>query len=254
MINYGYGNCIISIEGDSNIYPVVPYFEGIELEKNVGYFRNGYVYIYRGDISRQKNHKNGIFTDKKGNVFFVLDPDESDKYSFDKIKDDSIQSILKQASIDPNVKRKVMRQITNSSDLYLPTLDPNDDFLKHLVKLILHEKKIDIKQFKHKFTKSHGITNIKAALETKTSPDGKKGSLTVNNLLKWMELLDMDIEVIFKDSEESEMPCGKEFRYTSQDGYSTKWAEGFEHMENEIYENNCDDYDYDDGGMEYEDE
>ena len=54
MSNYGYGNCIISIEGDSNIYSVIPYYEGIELEKNVGYFRNGYVYIYRGDISRQK--------------------------------------------------------------------------------------------------------------------------------------------------------------------------------------------------------
>ena len=249
MSNYGYGNCIISIEGDSNIYSVIPYYEGIELEKNVGYFRNGYVYIYRGDISRQKKYKNGIFTDKKGNTFFVLDPGESDKYAFDKIKDDSIQSIIKQATnIDPKLKRKIMRQITDSSDLYLPELNPNDDFLKHLVKLILHEKKIDIKQFKHKFTKSHGITNIKAALETKTSPDGKKGSLTVNNLLKWMELLDMDIEVIFRDSDESEMPCGKEFRYSSQDGYSTKWAEGYSYMDEEMIDDN------DDGGTENEDE
>lgn len=249
MSNYGYGNCIISIEEDSNIYSVIPYYEGIELEKNVGYFRNGYVYIYRGDISRQKKYKNGIFTDKKGNIFFVLDPEESDKYAFDKIKDDSIQSIIKQATnIDPKLKRKIMRQITDSSDLYLPELNPNDDFLKHLVKLILHEKKIDIKQFKHKFTKSHGITNIKAALETKTSPDGKKGSLTVNNLLKWMELLDMDIEVIFRDSDESEMPCGKEFRYSSQDGYSTKWADGYSYMNEEMIDDN------DDGGIENEEE
>ena len=190
-----------------------------------------------------------IYLDKRSNTFFVLDPEESDKYAFDKIKDDSIQSIIKQATnIDPKLKRKIMRQITDSSDLYLPELNPNDDFLKHLVKLILHEKKIDIKQFKHKFTKSHGITNIKAALETKTSPDGKKGSLTVNNLLKWMELLDMDIEVIFRDSDESEMPCGKEFRYSSQDGYSTKWAEGYSYMDEEMIDDN------DDGGTENEDE
>ena len=129
-----------------------------------------------------------------------------------------------------------MREITQSSDIYLPELDPNDDFLKHLVKLILHEKKIDIKQFKHKFTKSHGITNIKAALETKTSPDGKKGSMTIANLQKWLELLDMDIEVIIKDSDESELPCGKRFKYTSQDGYDVKWEEGYEDLMEE--ENN----------------
>ena len=231
-MNYGYGNCVISIEGDENIYSVVPYYKGIVLEKNTGYLRDGYVYIYRGDISRQKKFKNGIFTDKKGNVYFSLDPEESNKYSFDNIKDDSIQSIIKQAEkIDPKLKRKIMKQITQSSDIYLPELDPNDDFMKHLIKLILHDKKIDIKQFKHKFTKSHGITNLKAALETKSSADGKKGSLTLSNMIKWMELLDMDIEVTFKDSEESELPSGKIFKYSSTNGYDVQWQEGFEDME-----------------------
>lgn len=236
-MNYGYGNCVICIEGDENIYSVIPYYKGITLEKNTGYLKDGFVYIYRGDISRQKKFKNGVFTDKKGNVFFALNDIEKSKYSFDNIKDDSIQSIIKQAEkIDPKLKRKIMRDITQSSDIYLPELDPNDDFLKHLVKLILHEKKIDIKQFKHKFTKSHGITNIKAALETKTSPDGKKGSMTIANLQKWLELLDMDIEVTIKDSEESELPCGKKFKYTSQNGYDVKWDEGYEDMEEEIEE------------------
>ena len=232
MMNDGYGNCVISIEGDENIYSVVPYYKGISLEKNTGYLKEGYVYIYRGDISRQKKFKNGIFTDKKGNVYFSLDPEESNKYSFDNIKDDSIQSIIKQAEkIDPKLKRKIMKQITQSSDIYLPELDPNDDFMKHLIKLILHDKKIDIKQFKHKFTKSHGITNLKAALETKSSADGKKGSLTLSNMIKWMELLDMDIEVTFKDSEESELPSGKIFKYSSTNGYDVQWQEGFEDME-----------------------
>ena len=233
-MNYCFGNCVISIEGDENIYQVLPYYEGIELEKNVGYLKDGYVYIYRGDISRQKKFKNGLFTDKKGNIKFALTELDKPKYAFENIKDDSIQSIIKQAEkIDPKLKRKIMREITNSSDIYLPELDPNDDFLKHLVKLILHEKKIDIKQFKHKFTKSHGITNIKAALETKTSPDGKKGSLTIGNLCRWMELLDMDIEVVFKDSEDSELPCGKLFKYSSENGYTTEWAEGYEYLKDE---------------------
>lgn len=233
-MNYCYGNCVICIEGDENIYSVVPYYKGIELEKNVGYLKDGYVYIYRGDISRQKKFKNGVFTDKKGNVRFALCEADKPKYAFENIKDDSIQSIIKQAEkIDARLKRKILREINQSSDIYLPEMDPNDDFLKHLIKVILHDKKIDIKQFKNKFTKSHSITNLKAALETKSTPDGKKGSLTIANMLKWMELLDMDIEVIFKDSEDSELPTGKEFRYSSQNGYSTEWAEGYEYLKDE---------------------
>ena len=243
-MNYAYGNCVISIEGDENIYSVIPYYKGIKLEKNTGYLRDGYIYIYRGDISRQKKFKNGIFTDKKGKVYFALDPDESNKYSFDNIKDDSIQSIIKQAEkVDPKLKRKIMKQITQSSDIYLPELDANDDFMKHLIKLILHDKKIDIKQFKHKFTKSHGITNLKAALETKSSADGKKGSLTLSNMIKWMELLDMDIEVIFKDSEESDLPSGKIFKYSSTDGYNVQWQEGFEEYEEDGMEGDEEDED-----------
>ena len=243
-MNYCYGNCVLSIEGDENIYIVKPYYEGIELEKNIGYLKDGYVYIYRGDIVKQKIYKSGIFSDKKGNVIFALPESEKYKFEFNNIKDDSIQSIVKQVEkIDPKLRRKIMSQLRRSSDTYIPEFDKNDDFLKHLVKLILHEKKIDLKQYKHKFPKSHGITNIKAALETKTSPDGKKGSLTVNNLIKWLEILDMDIEVTFKDSENSELPCGKIFKYTTEDGYNITTAEGFEYLDEEEENEDGEDYD-----------
>ena len=244
MLNYGYGNCVICIEGDENIYSVVPYYKGVTLEKNTGYLKDGFVYIYRGDISRQKKFKNGIFTDKKGNVFFALDPDESSKYAFENIKDDSIQSIIKQAEkVDPLLKRKIMKQITQSSDIYLPELDVNDDCFKHMVKLMLHDKKIDLKQFKDKFVKSHSLTNLKASLETKSSPDGKKGSLTYANLCRWLEILDMDMEIAFKDSENSEYPCGKVFKYDSNNGYTTEWVEGFEELEDEYTEGENEDED-----------
>ena len=244
MLNYGYGNCVICIEGDENIYSVVPYYKGVTLEKNTGYLKDGFVYIYRGDISRQKKFKNGIFTDKKGNVFFALDPDESNKYAFENIKDDSIQSIIKQAEkVDPLLKRKIMKQITQSSDIYLPELDVNDDCFKHMVKLMLHDKKIDLKQFKDKFVKSHSLTNLKASLETKSSPDGKKGSLTYANLCRWLEILDMDMEIAFKDSENSEYPCGKVFKYDSNNGYTTEWVEGFEELEDEYTEGENEDED-----------
>jgi len=57
----------------------------------------------------------------------------------------------------------------------------------------------------------------------------------------------MDIEITFKDSEESEYPCCKEFKYNSKDGYSVKWAEGCEDLEFEedVYNSEGEDEDED---------
>ena len=84
---------------------------------------------------------------------------------------------------------------------------------------MLIEKKISLKDYKDKFKKTHDITNIKASLDTKTSPDGKRGALTINNLLKWVDLLDMDILIEFKDNKNSLDPSKQIFRYDSTSGY-----------------------------------
>ena len=220
MGNYLYGNCVLSIEGDDTIYQVKPFNYEEELTKDVGYLKDGYVYIYRGDISKKRKYKSGLFTNDKNDYMFFLDDSEKELFAFDKIKDDSIVSIIRRANnINPKIQHKIMKDINKSTDIYVPELDENDDFLKHLVKLMLIEKKISFKDYKDKFKKTHDITNIKASLDTKTSPDGKRGALTINNLLKWVDLLDMDILIEFKDSKNSIDPSNKIFRYDSTTGY-----------------------------------
>ena len=220
MNNYYYGNCVLTIEGDENIYPVVPFDYTQPLVRNMGYLKDELVYIYRGDISRRRKFKSGLFTDVKGSVIFSMSPDEKELYSAENIRDDSIHSILLQANkVNPKIQNKIMKELRNSSDIYMPELDKNDDFLKHLVKLMLRDKKISLKDYKDKFKKSHDITNIKASLDTKTSPDGKRGALTINNLLKWLEILDMDISIEFKDNKHSLDTTNKIFKYSSEDGY-----------------------------------
>lgn len=234
MGNYLYGNCVLSIEGDENIYSVIPYKTGCALEKNVGYLKDGLVYIYRGDISRKKKFNSGIFTDKKGNVIFAMTDEDKGLFDFKNVSDDTIHSILDQAKkINPKLKKKIMKEINKSSDIYMPELDENDDFLKHLVKLIVREKKVDLKDHKDKFKRAHDASNLKASLEAKTSPDGKRGTLTVNNLLKWMEVLEMDIEVTFRDNPNSEEPCFKEFTYVGSEGYKVKNEEGYTETEDD---------------------
>lgn len=220
MSNYLYGNCVLSIEGDDTIYPIKPFNYEEKLNIDVGYLKDGYVYIYRGDISKKRKFKSGLFTNDNNEYMFFLDNDEKDLYAFDKIKDDSIASIIRRANnINPRLQHKIMKDINKSTDIYIPELDENDDFLKHLVKLMLIEKKISLKDYKDKFKKTHDITNIKASLDTKTSPDGKRGALTINNLLKWVDLLDMDILIEFKDNKNSLDPSNKIFRYDSTSGY-----------------------------------
>ena len=38
-MNYCYGNCVISIDGEENIYSVKPYFKNIDLDLNTGYLK-----------------------------------------------------------------------------------------------------------------------------------------------------------------------------------------------------------------------
>lgn len=237
MSNYYYGNCVLTIEGDENIYPVVPFDYTVELVRNTGYLKDGFIYIFRGDISRRKKFKSGLFTDAKGSIIFAMSPDEKELYSAENIRDDSIHSILLQANrINPKIQNKLMKEIRNSSDIYMPELDENDDFLKHLVKLMLRDKKISLKDYKDKFKKSHDITNIKASLDTKTSPDGKRGALTINNLLKWLEILDMDISIEFKDNKHSLDPTNKIFKYSSEDGYEVIDLASLSEEDNDDYD------------------
>lgn len=232
--NYLYGNCVISIEGDENIYSVLPYSTRAELVKNTGYLKDGLVYIYRGDISKKKKFTNGLFTDKKGNRMFAMGEDDKNHFTFENIQDDSIHSIVEQTKrINPKLKKKIMKEINKSSDIYSPEIDENDDFLKHLIKQIVLEKKIDLKDHRDKFKRVHDSSNLKASLEAKTSPDGKRGTLTINNLMKWMEVLDMDIEVIFKDSPTSEDPCFKQFKYSGTEGYSVSTEDGYSESDGE---------------------
>lgn len=235
--NYLYGNCVMSIEGDENIYSVLPYNKTVELVKNTGYLKDGLVYIYRGDISKKKKYSSGLFSDKKGNRMFAMSEEDKEKFSFENIQDDSIHAIVEQTKkINPKLKKKIMKEINKSSDIYTPEIDENDDFLKHLIKQIVLEKKVDLKDHKDKFKRAYDSTNLKAALNAKTSLDGKRGTLTINNLLKWMEVLEMDIEVTFKDLPGSEDPCFKQFKYSGTEGYQVIKEDGYEEDDEEDIE------------------
>lgn len=74
-----------------------------------------------------------------------------------------------------------------------PEIDPNDDFLKRIVKTVITEKHVNVKKYGTKVINGWQITNLINGLVGTT----KTGPLV---FLQWMELLDCDFKIIISDN------------------------------------------------------
>ena len=84
----------------------------------------------------------------------------------------------------------------NESNIFAPTINPEDDILKRAIKLTLQEMKIDLRAYKDRFRNEYDITNMKSAIN-------KPSNMTIKYLVKWCEILDLDlsVNVKFKDAD-----------------------------------------------------
>lgn len=155
--------------------------EGKKFEKDCGYVKDGHVFIYGGKI-KEKSEPGHFYKTGDGKYTFVksLSPDDN---TVDKIKD--IKKI-KEDICNPD-RMKDMGDIDNDvADLHVfaPAIKDGDDHLKKLVKLVLADMQIDLKQLRSKFSKEYDLTNLKASV-TKSAP------MTMKFFLRWLEVLDL---------------------------------------------------------------
>ena len=128
-----------------------------------------------------------------------IEPDEKykNKYSIDNINELSIDNIFK--AIDENIDNFVQPEdieiINNNSEIFRPSLKPDDDFLKYIVKKAILNKKINLKNYKDRFSNEYALNNMKSSLSKTTK-------MTVTNFVKWCEILGLDWEIVVKDSGE----------------------------------------------------
>ena len=52
----------------------------------------------------------------------------------------------------------------NESNVFAPTINPEDDILKRAIKMTLQEMKIDLRAYKDRFRNEYDITNMKSAI------------------------------------------------------------------------------------------
>lgn len=182
---------------DDDYHEVYIFNEDKKLKKGFGYIKGNYVYIYHGKVEKRdiKKMNPGIYKDKNGNYVFV-EPKEKDlpKYHVDNIIDLDMNSIFQQLKsneenfIDP----ERVEVINNNAEVFVPTINEDDDFLKYLVKVAIIQKKINLKNYRGKFSNQYQLNNLKSGLNKGTK-------MTVTNFKVWCEILGLKWQFILED-------------------------------------------------------
>lgn len=205
---------------DDNIHEVKMYNpnEKEDLVKGFGYIINDYVYVYKGKKKgTKKDLTMGIYKDELGK-YIIVDGDllEKRKYHIDNVVELDLNAMISYLNNnkDQFSSPEDVEVINNSTDVFAPKIDPDDDFLKQLVKQALQIKQVNLKNYKDKFSEGYALNNIKSALvkPTKTS---------VPAFMQWAELLGFGWEIkIFDNGTDNISPLESSIVYRSDEGIS----------------------------------
>lgn len=181
---------------DDGFYMVEVYTKNVKLKKDKVYIKGDYVYIYRGKIKSEKDIDGaGIYKLNNKVIFIKPKEKEKEKYSIDNINELTPSSIFDTVSenSDKFFQPDDIETINNNSDIFTPTIKPDDDFLKRIIKEAIIDKKVNLKNYKDRFPNEYALNNMKSGLNKSTK-------MTVTNFVKWAEVLGLDWKVIVDDS------------------------------------------------------
>ena len=181
---------------DDDYYTVEIYTKNTKLKKDKAYIKGDFVYLYRGKI-KDKGDISGPGIYKLNKEIIFIEPEGKDRklYDIDNVNELSPSSIFDKVSEDVSkfVQPSDIEIINNNSEIFTPTIRPEDDFLKYIVKKAILDKKINLKNYKDRFTNEYALNNMKSGLSKSTK-------MTVPNFIKWCEILGLDWEMIIKDN------------------------------------------------------
>lgn len=157
--------------------------------------KDGYIWIYCDSQPRNKDAYPYFWINKEGKMEFSEPSKLMNKaYSLENLQDLSLVSVIE--NTDPNEKlydEKEINDMNSSAAFYVPIINPNDDFLKKIVKNTIIQKGIDINRLKGKTDEKYILPNMKAALQNKTK-------MSVLYFIYWMNLLECNFEVTVQDN------------------------------------------------------
>jgi hypothetical protein len=138
----------------------------------------------------------GIYLNKNGEYEFI-EPDKNQRkqYHVDNLIELNLDKIFDELeSHEENfVLPEDIEVINNNAEVYVPTVKEDDDFLKVAIKRAIIDKKVNLKNYKSKFTNQYKLNNIKSSLNKETK-------MTVPNFMVWAEILGLNWKLIIGDA------------------------------------------------------
>ena len=153
-----------------------------------------YVYPYRGKFKSNEN-KVGLYKTEDGYVIIEPESDsEKEKYSIRRVFTLDTASIFDhvESNTDQFIQLEDIEVINNNTDIYVPIIKDEDDFLKYIVKKAIIDKQINLKNYKDKFKNEYSLNNMKSSL-------GKSTKMTIPNFKAWCEVLGIKWEMTVRD-------------------------------------------------------
>lgn len=189
------GRTILNI-GDS-YYEVHLLRKGVVPEYDKGYIIGDYVYIFKGEIEGLEDVQEGCIyytPDKVLTVGELVSDELKESHSISNIVELNIYQIFK--DIEKNSENftdaETIEAINNNSEVFTPTINKTDDFLKRLIKQAIVDKKISLKNYKDKFASQNDCNNMKSGLTHATK-------MSTSYFIKWLEVLGLKFRIVILD-------------------------------------------------------
>lgn len=200
-------------EVDGIMYDVSPLpYDKTKLEEGECYSFDNKVLIYRGRAKFGNGERlTGFYLTEDDDIYIHLPDEEKDKYDINKIKEFDVSSIIEEIINDNDsfTNPDDLEVIQNNSNITVPVIRDNDDFLTKIVKQVIIDKKINLKNYEHKVEKSL-FTNMKGSLNT------EKRKMSVLYFKRWSEVLGFDYKIVVTDSGEDRVsPLSENIIYDS---------------------------------------
>ena len=151
------------------------------LKKDNAYIKGDHCYIYGGKLKEDSVHKPGYFYKKKDGFIFIEAKDKEHS-STEYIK--SLTMLEDEATKKENLKPREETVDLTDLRVFAPPIEDNDDPLKRLIKAVLADLQVDMREYAHKFEQEYDMTNLKGSI-TKPNP------LSMKYFLRWCEVLEL---------------------------------------------------------------
>lgn len=187
---------------DDCIYKTSLYYKGLEISPNNAYIKGDYVYVFRKEVERDSKGEiiPGVYYNKTRDFVWVEPKTDKDKqkYSVENVDDVSPDAIFKdiQRRREEFYSAEDIEEMNNNANMFTPTIQPDDDFLKKIIKQAIIDKGINLnsKIYKEACSNKWILNNLKSSL-TK-----KKKQMSIKYFKIWCELLNLDFIATVQDN------------------------------------------------------